>query len=92
MVSQLQGGIKKHWKIMLNLQLEKHNSNGSMNLIIRYPLRAWKVKRVQMMAKGRMKVRSVAATLQDIKATLQDIQASLQDTQAFSTRDLFDLS
>ena len=66
---------------MLNLQPEKQN----LNLIISYPLRAWKVKRVQMMAKGRMKVRSVAATL-------QDIQASLQDIQAFSTRDLFDLS
>ena len=66
---------------MLNLQPEKHNSTGSMNLIIRYPLRAWKVKRVQMMAKGRMKVRSVVASLKDIQAFLQDIKA-------FSTRDL----
>ena len=65
----------------MNLQLEKHNSNGSMNLKIRYPLRAWKVKRVQMMAKGRMKVRSVVASLKDIQAFLQDIKA-------FSTRDL----
>ena len=67
---------------MWNLQLEKHNSNVKWQLeLVSYPLRAWKVKRVQMMAKGRMKVRSVTASLKDIQAFLQDIKA-------FSTRDL----
>lgn len=81
MVSQLQRGIRRGWNIMLHLQETLIKWQSSLNLLISYPLRAWKVKRVQMMAKGRMKVRLVAASLQNIKASLQDVQA-------FSTRDL----
>ena len=42
--------------------------NLNLNLIKKYPLSAWKVNRAETMRKGRMKVRSVTVSLQDVQA------------------------